>query len=166
MPFTTNTRQDRTMQVRGDFVLLGADSLRLLLPQHDVNASEYLEHAPLPTARTGFFSLGEVDGKPQRVAALSGRMEVMASFPADRFLLTRLNGSPDLLLAWTEVRVMMGTAFEFHPVPEILRSKAGLIDAYVVLEDGEVAFCTTAQRVLAEVQIGGHLVPEEIDVVV
>lgn len=160
------TRQARTMQVRGDFVLLGADSLRLLLPQHDVNVSEYLEHRPLPTGIKGLFTLGEVDRKQKRVAALSDRMKVMDAFPNDRFLLTRLNGDHELLLAWTEVRIMMGAALEFHPIPEALRSEAGLIDAYVVLDDGSIAFCTTASRVLSEAQIGECPLPQEIDVVV
>lgn len=154
MTFTVSTRQPKTMQVRGDFVLLGADSLLLLLPQHDVNVSEYLERAPTPTARGAIFTLDDVDGRQKHVAALSDRMKIMDVFPSDRFLLTRLSGNHELLLAWTEVRVMMGTAFEFHPIPEILRSKTGLVDAYVVLEDGKVAFCTTAGRVLSEAHIG------------
>ena len=150
MSTTTITRQARTMHVRGDFVVLRADSLSLLLPQHDVNVSEYLEQAPSPTDSNGIYALGEVDGRTQRVAALSSEMKLMHEFPAGRFVLTRLSGSQDLLLAWNEVRVMMDTAFEFCPLPEVLRGRVGLIDAYVVLDDGVVAFCTTANRLLAE----------------
>lgn len=161
----TITRQPRTMQVRGDFVLLGADSLRLLLPQHDVNLSEYLDRTPSPTGSIGIFTLGAVDGQQKQVAALSDRMKVMEVFPKNRFLLTRLNGSHELLLAWTEVRVMMGVSLEFHPIPPVLAGRAGLIDAYVLLEDGAVAFCTTASRVLAEAQIGECPSPQESDAV-
>ncbi|MDP3702194.1 MAG: hypothetical protein Q8R72_14955 [Hylemonella sp.] len=144
------------MQVRGDFVLLRAGSLHLLLPQHDVNATEYMEHAPDPIGIPGIFSLGEADGEAHLVAALSENMHMLPEIPADRFLLTRLCGERrHFSLAWSEVRVLIDTALELHPLPAILQGKARLIDAYVEL-DGELAFCTTAQRVLAQV----HARPE------
>lgn len=140
------------MQMRGDFVLLRAGSLRLLLPQHDVNVTEYLEHAPVATGDPGVFSVGDVDGHAHHVVALSEHMHMLPVFPADRFLLTRLGGERrQFSLAWNEVRVLIDTALELHPVPPILQGQAGLIDGYAEL-DGELAFCTTAHRMLAQAQ--------------
>jgi hypothetical protein len=164
MQAATNTREAKIIQARGDFVMLRADSLRLLLPQHDVNVSEYLEQAPTPTDNPGLFSFAEVTGKPQLVAALSDQMQMMTTFPSGRFLLTRLSGNPELLLAWTEMRVMIDAALEFHPIPQIVRGGGALIDAYVEMDDGELAFCTTADRVLAEAQISELPVASEAGV--
>lgn len=145
------TRQTTTMKMRGDFVLLRADSLRLLLPQRDVTSTEYRDHAPAPTAKAGIFALDGPQGTPQPVVALSDRMELMERFPQDRFVLTRLAGAGrHTALAWSDVRVLVDTELEFHALPAIMQGGAGLIDAYVEI-DNELAFCTTAQRLLPEV---------------
>lgn len=150
METVQNTYRTTAIQVRGDFVLLRAGSLRLLLPQHDVHATEYMEQAPDPIGIPGIFSLGEADGEAHLVAALSETMRMLSEIPTDRFLLTRFDGERrHFSLAWSEVRVLIDTALELRPLPAIMQGKAGLIDAYVEL-DGELAFCTTAHRVLAE----------------
>ena len=49
-------------RLRGNFVLLRADTLRLLLPQHEVGAAEYIEGAPGPGSAGGLFEYGDGDG--------------------------------------------------------------------------------------------------------
>jgi len=143
--------QTQTVKMRGDFVLLRADALRLLLPQRDVATTEYIEQAPVPTGEAGRFTLPDASGTPQPVLALSEHMRPLDRFPADRFLLTRLSGEgPAVSLAWNEVRVLIDTQLEFHALPAVMQGEGDLIDAYVEL-DGELAFCTTARRVLPEV---------------
>lgn len=152
METTNRNFPTAAMQVRGDFVLLRADSLRLLLPQHDVNATDYMERVPASTGVPGIFNLGEDAGPAHQVVALSEHMDMLTTFPEGRFLLTRLSGDRrQFSLAWNEVRVLIDTALELHPLPPIMQGNAGLMDAYVEI-DGELAFCTTANRMLAEVQ--------------
>lgn len=140
--------QTRILKMRGDFVLLRADALRLLLPQRDVAATEYIEQAPAATREAGRFVLDDGNGTPQPVWALSERMRPLDRFPADRFLLTRLSGEgPAVALAWNEIRVLIDTELEFHALPPVMQGAGALIDAYVEL-DGELAFCTSARRVL------------------
>ena len=43
-------------KMRGNFVLLRADALRLLLPQQDVSSTEYIDSAPIGTSAAGVFS--------------------------------------------------------------------------------------------------------------
>jgi hypothetical protein len=47
------------------------------------------------------------------------------------------------------MRVLIGASLAAQPLPPVLRGSSGLIDGYVEI-DGEIAFCTTAERVLAE----------------
>jgi hypothetical protein len=146
----SQTGQARTMKMRGDFVLLRADSLRLLIPQRDVSSTEYIDQAPVASAEPGVFVLGDQPGGAQAVLALSAQMDLLGTFPPDRFLLTRFTGSHQgTALAWTEVRVLIDTELEFHAMPAVMQGKGALIDAYVEI-DRELAFCTTAQRMLPE----------------
>lgn len=146
----SRTGQARTMKMRGDFVLLRADTLRLLVPQRDVSSTEYIDQQPVATAEPGVFVLGDKPGGAQAVRALSAQMDLLGTFPQDRFLLTRFTGSSQgTALAWNEVRVLIDTELDFHAMPTVMQGKVALIDAYVEI-DRELAFCTTAQRMLPE----------------
>lgn len=144
------TGQARTMKMRGDFVLLRADSLRLLIPQRDVSSTEYIDQPPVATDTPGVFVLGKAPEETQTVRALSAQMDALDRFPPDRFLLTRFTGTDQgVALAWTEVRVLIDTELEFHAMPAVMQGRGELIDAYVEI-DQELAFCTTAQRIFPE----------------
>jgi hypothetical protein len=138
--------QTRTRRIRGDYVLLRADSLHLLVPQRDVLLTEYREQMPQATSGAGIFTMADASGTEQPVAALSSQMTLLEQFPEDRLLLTRFAGAGRrAALAWSEVRVLIDTELELHALPDIMRNDAGPIEAYVEL-DRELAFCTTAQR--------------------
>ena len=141
--------QTRTMRLRGDYVLLRADGLRLLLPQRDVSATEYIETEPVPGSEPGVFE-HDMPGEGRRgIVALSERMRPLREFPTERFLLTRLSCTREVSLAWNEIRVLLDTELEFHDLPAIMKGDVDVIDAYVEL-DGELAFCTTGARVWSE----------------
>ncbi len=137
-------------RVGGNFVLLRADGLRLLLPRQDVGAAEYIEHEPRPTGAPGLFEDGEGDGLRQ-VVALSDQMRVLPDFPRGRFVLTKLRaGEGELFFAWNEVQVLIDAQFERHALPPVMQAPGAPIEAYVE-RDGEVLLCTTATRVLSHV---------------
>ncbi len=150
MPNMSTVAQAGATQLRGDFVLLRADTLHLLLPQRDVKATEYRESVPTPGVERGVFGLETADGQQRPVAALSASMALVEVFPMKRFLLTRMEGDErGLALAWNEVRVLIDATLMVQPLPAILQGARCVADAYVEL-DGELAFCTTARRVWAE----------------
>ena len=135
-------------RVRGNYVLLRGDTLRLLLPQEDVESTEYLEDVPSATEKAGVFVWTHPADAPRRVLALADRMTVATRFPEDRFLVSRLQGeSQDLFFAWSEVRVLIDAEIDCFPLPQAMRTSSPLVDAYTELE-GEVAFCTDARRVI------------------
>ena len=141
-------------RVTGHFVMLRCDSLRLLLPQQDVGAAEYIEGVPRAGPAPGFFEYG-AGGSLRHVIALSGQMTPLAAFPADRFVLTRLNveGS-DLYFAWNEVRVLIAAELQPRLLPPALRAAGGPIAAYVE-RDGEVLLCSTGAQVMTYAAAGG-----------
>jgi hypothetical protein len=132
----------------GNFVVLRADSLRLLLPQQEVGAADYVDSAPLPSGEVGVFFCGEGDAR-RSVVALSERMRLLADFPRGRFLVTSLR-TPELELsfAWDEVRVLIGVRLERHPLPPAMRLAGGPIHGYVE-HAGELLLCSSAEQVLA-----------------
>lgn len=131
---------------RGNFVMLRAGALRLLLPHDEVGPAEYVAEAPAGTAQGGIFEL-EVLGVRRAVVALSQRLRPLERFPAGRFLLTQLHGG-ELSFAWDEVRVLIDAELEPQPLPPAMRSPGGPVDGYVQL-GGDLLLCATAPRVLA-----------------
>jgi len=140
--------------LQGNFVVLRADSLRLLLPQEEVGAADYVDSAPLPSGEAGGFFGGGADAR-RSVVALSERMRPLAEFPAGRFLVTSLR-TPELELAfaWDEVRVLIGVRLEQHPLPPAMRLAGAPIHGYVE-HAGELLLCSSAEQVLACAVTGG-----------
>jgi hypothetical protein len=135
-------------RISGNFVLLRAGSLRLLLPQQDVGAAQYVEHEVRATEQPGMYEHGEGDDL-RWVVALSDAMRPLTTFPTDRFVLASLQADGAALsFAWNEVQVLIDADFERHELPMALRVPGAPIDAYVE-RDGELVLCTTAERVLA-----------------
>lgn len=135
-------------QVRGNFVVLRAGALRLLLPHEEVGAAEYIEGVPAATAQPGRFE-HEVLGERRAIVALSEHLRALENFPPGRFVLTRLHGGDAALsFAWDEVRVLIDAQLAPRPLPPALRSLQGPVDGYVQLR-GELLLCATAPRVLA-----------------
>jgi hypothetical protein len=134
--------------IRGNFVLLYADSLRLLVPQEDVGAAEYVDHTLLSTQDPGVFCHGE--GENERfVVALSDRMHVLPAIPANRFILTRVAARQrKLAFAWNEVHVLIDRQLEPLALPPAMRVEGAPIQQYIV-HDGELVLCTTAQRIVS-----------------
>lgn len=139
---------------RGNFVVLRAGTLRLLLPHADVAAAEHIGEAPLGVAQAGIFEL-EVRGERRAVVALSEQLRPLERFPAGRFVLARLHGG-EASFAWDEVRVLIDAAVEARPLPPAMRGAGSPIDGYVQL-GGELLLCATAPRVLAYAAGAGDL---------
>ena len=141
-------KPDGSGRMSGNFVVLRADSLRLLLPQQEVGAAQYVEHELRPSVEPGLFEYGQADAWRQ-VVALSGQMRPLPQFPADRFVLAALPaGEGALSFAWNEVKVLIDADLERHPLPALLQVPGAPIEAYVE-RDGELLLCTSAERVVA-----------------
>ena len=133
---------------RGNFVLLRADTLRLLLPQSDVGAATYLDQAPQATELAGLFEHHGEAGE-QAVLALSSRMVPLEQYPSDRFLVTPIaTAMGDIGFCWSEVSVLIDARLQPKPLPTALAAPGAPLQEFVEIGD-DVVFCCSAER-LAE----------------
>ncbi len=132
--------------VRGNYVLLAADTLQLLLPQHDVGAAEYLSGTPGPSHQLGVFR----GAAGRRYAALSAEMRLLAQYPAGRFLATPIGRQDDVLWCWNELRVMIDVELEIRALPPVLCAPDTPVRQYAEI-DGKLAYLCTEEhlRILA-----------------
>jgi hypothetical protein len=136
-------------RLRGNFVMLRADSMRLLLPQQAVSSTDYINTTPATTFEAGIFAFVDGDEPQRKLVALSDQLITLTSFPVGRFLLTQLSAeNNELSFAWNEIRVLIDADLESHALPAVMQGPGTLVDTYVEL-DGELVFCMDARGVLA-----------------
>ena len=119
--------------LRGNFVLLRADNLRLLLPQQDVGSATHLEPGN--------------DPQQQRIVALSELMTLLPHRPDDRFIGATLGDSdPGITWCWNELKVLIDTELHPLPLPVSLVGPDAPVAAYVEYE-GEIVYVADAAGV-------------------
>ena len=133
--------------LRGNFVLLRADTLRLLFPQNEVGVVEYLGSTLV--AAEGFGILSDHTGEGgRRFAALSAQMTLLPACPADRFVVTPMSGDGadhELGWCWNEVRVLIDVKLQPQRLPAVLLDPDTPVDHYVSY-GGEIAYMCSALR--------------------
>ena len=130
--------------LRGNFVMLRADTLRVLLPQSEVGAAEYLEERPQPTGEPGLLRLPD-DTCNRKFAALSGRMTLLAACPDGRFVAATLGGREEPAWCWDELKVLIDTELHPKPLPAVLVTPLTPVESYVEYE-GSLAYLCSAGR--------------------
>jgi hypothetical protein len=134
-----------TTELRGNLVLLRADSLRLLLPQGEVGAARHLNATPMPGERAGLFKHEGTEGNLTLIA-LSGAMRPLSSYPAVRFVITPMRTTHGVVMfAWDEVSVLIGARLPARPVPAGLVWRDSTVQHFVEMGD-KIAFCCNAQK--------------------
>ena len=127
--------------LHGDFVLLRSGRLRLLLPQAEVGAAEYLDPRPLPSERPGLLLAGD-----RCVAALSEQMTLLPECPPARFIVAALgDGAERIGWCWDELRVLIGVDLTAIALPPMLVGAHTPVDRYAE-HDGELAYLCSAER--------------------
>lgn len=134
--------------LRGNYVLLRADTLRLLLPQHEVGAAEYLAD-PLEAGDVPGLLRPSASKGTRRFAALSAQMTLLPHCPADRFIVAPLGeGDNAMGWCWNEMQVLIDIELQPQPVPAVLLAPHPPVDHYVE-HDGEIAYLCSASRLRA-----------------
>ena len=141
LPVAAHTAQaGRT--ARGNYVLLRADTLRLLLPQSDIQSTNYMQTRPEPIdGESGLLHMpGNDDGAVY--VALSSDMRLLGACPSDRFVSTRLQGDVDVQWCWSEVRVLMDTQLSYEAVPPVLLAPHTPVHEMVAVGDEWAYLCS------------------------
>lgn len=143
MPTVITGRQEAAL--RGNYVLLTSDTLRLLLPQHEVGAAEFLDGALEASSEPGLLKLAGDDGA-RRYAALSRHMTLLPHCPPERFLVASLgDGDNDLGWCWDELQILIDVELQPQPVPNVLIAPNTPVRQYVEFE-GKLAYLCSAQQ--------------------
>ncbi len=140
---------------RGNFVLLRADALWLLFPQHEVGAVEYLDAPPAASFGQPGLHLDRRAGGPRQLVALSSRMTPLDAFPGDRRLVTAMIGTP-ILWCWSEIKVLIDASLQPRAIPRVLHAPQMPVHAFVE-HDAGLAFVCGAQA-LCDLAVGREAV--------
>ena len=136
-------------KLRGNFVLLKAERLQLLMTEDDGGAAEYLDAVPRDSGQPGLFELDskEQGGATRFLAALSTQMNLLPRYPQGRFLLTSFEAQGGMLMCWNEVKVLIDAELQPQRLPQGVLPPGAPLREYVEFGD-ELAFCCTAERLL------------------
>ena len=129
--------------IRGNYVLLRADGLRLVLPQRDIRSTDYMMSRPV--RMDGENGLLHVPGSTDAAVyvAVSAGMQLLEECPADRFISTVLQGL-DVHWCWSDVRVLLNAELLPLPLPVSLIAP-GTPVREVVAVGGEWAYMCSAE---------------------
>ncbi len=143
-----NTTTGPSITARGDYVLLTADTLRLLLPKQDVGAAEFRAGMLEASEAPGLLKLRGTESL-RRFAVLSGQMRLLPHCPDDRRLMTSVgNGGDDVAWCWNALRELPDVELPLYPIPKVLFAANAPVEAYVEV-DGELAYLCSAHRLRA-----------------
>ncbi len=131
---------------RGNYVLATADTLHLLLPQHEVGVASYLEGRLEPAEEPGLLKR-HGGGDPARFAALSAQMTLLPECPPGRFLVASI-GDDELGWCWNELKILIDVELNPQPLPPALCAPDTPVTHYVEL-DGKLAYLCSAARLHA-----------------
>ena len=134
-------------ELHGNFIMLRADSLRLVVAQQSVVSTEYLASKPVAFGTEhGLLHIPEANDDAVYVA-ISPEMRLLQACPPDRFVATQLEGL-DVRWCWSEVRVLMDVHLHLHPLAEALLTPFTPVRQMVALGESW-AFVCTAQALQA-----------------
>ena len=145
---TTNSELKPVFTPRANYVLLSADTLNLIFPQHEVGEVEYLEGVLEAGDEQGILQLsGAKDTR--RFAALSTRMTLLPHCPSDRFLVAPIGDENENLgWCWKELRLLIDVELKPQPIPAVLLTPDSPVSYFVDFE-GKVAYLCSARQLSA-----------------
>jgi hypothetical protein len=142
---TTHLTSHSKKVLHGNYVLLTADTLHLLVPQYDVGEAEYLEGTQEAGDEYGLLKF-QGTKNTRRYAALSAQMTMLPNNPPDRFLATTIGeDNMDISWSWNELRILINVEFKLMTIPKILLTPNSPVDQYVEFDNRLAYLCSAKQ---------------------
>lgn len=116
--------------LRGNCVALVTGTVQLLVPQHDV-------------LHTGYLQTGEAVAG---ALVVSEELLLLPAVPQDCFVYTAFADAPAVNWCWNDVRVLIDLHVQLHPLPNVVLAPHTPLTAVVTLPDGSHAFYTRAAQ--------------------
>lgn len=127
--------------LRGNFIMLRADSLRLVLPQRDVLSTDYLASSPVAFgSEHGLLHIPQANDAVVYMA-ISAEMRLLDACPPDRFVTTTIQGL-DVRWCWSEVRVLIDAQLHPQPLPPVMLTPFTPVREMVSLGDVWAFMCS------------------------
>lgn len=148
--------------LRGDFVFLRADGLRLLMPLHDIVQMSYFEDAEAAQAfhhlsQGTTFEIVTQQHEEQQDGlgnvAVSQDLKLLPSLPDDRYILTQMAGAY-VRFAWAEMAILTDQTLPAEPIPAQFLQDSCPLTALVSFAEQPAFFCR-ADAFIAYVFPGG-----------
>ncbi len=141
----------KTRTLHGDFVLLGIEQLKIVLPQSAATTVAHLKDKN--SARSHWLSDARAVERCIRehqmgFSALSSNLEILPSIPDHHFVITSFSVAPDVSWCWKEVQLLNDVNFEVVDFPPILKLKNTPMESLTTLEDGSQAYVCDPDKLL------------------
>jgi hypothetical protein len=140
---TENLRPESSVTLRGNYVLLSAGTLDILLPQHEVGAADYLDGALESSEIPGLLTLTGTQN-PLIFVALSEQMTLLTQCPPERFIVTSLGyDHEEIRWCWNELRILIDVELQEKPLPAMLLTENTPVNQYIEFEGKLAYLCST-----------------------
>ncbi len=143
-----------TQRLRGDYVLLRADSLRLVVCQENIISIKHLKDRKVANLhclsnRDQLFSaMNDNDNQQPVFVALSDKLALTDSIARNRYVVTTHKKNADICWCWSGVQLLNHVDMPLAPMPALLCSALTPINAIVTLADGKQAFVCDFEQLL------------------
>ncbi len=133
-------------RLRGDYALLRADSLRLLILQENIISIKHLKDKNVANlhclSNSGqlLSAMNNNDNQQLVFIALSDKLALTDSIPRNRYVVTTHKNTANIRWCWSEVLLLNDVDLLLTPMPALLCSALTPINAIVTLADGKQAF--------------------------
>lgn len=145
---TAAVRFQPEVMPRGNYVLLTAGTLHLILPQQEVGAADYLEGELEASDTPGLLKLAGEEGT-RRFVSLSAQMTLLPHCPPERFVVVSVgDDNDDLSWCWDELLVLINAELPVHSLPPVLLAPDTPVRQYVEFE-GKLAYLCSAHQLRA-----------------
>ncbi len=139
----------KTERLQGDYVLLRADNLNLLVSQETLTDIHYLHDRQMIASQciTHPQQLMQViaDAKSSQTptfTALSASLTLLPEIPKSRFVATEHSIAPGVQWCWNDVRLLNKVSLPLSPIPMLLKTDTTPVQAVATLDNAEqVFFC-------------------------
>lgn len=137
---TVQSTTTQSQHIKGDYVLVRADALRLLFPLAEVVNTSYLEAGRYSLNSTeDLQALDDPNAKPVYMA-ISAKMELLPEISDKRFIMTRFVDA-NIFWCWNEMVILTDLNLPIQSIPaNFLQAHTPLKDI-VMIDDKPVFVC-------------------------
>lgn len=137
--------------LHGDFILIGINSLRLIIDRSESTSVNHLEDKVFAQSNWVSDSVilkSSLEENRHYFTAISSQFRLLAKFPDDRFVITSFISIPNLHFCWKEIQLLNNVTLVIEDFPELLKAEYTPFTSITKLKDGSPAFICNSEKLL------------------